>query len=893
MSSSFLSLASSSFGLNVDVASGGVFGLFNQGDSFNTNYVINATMQSQFNVRDSRWLGDLIFNVRPAGSTAAGTTMVSGLSGDVRKVTKGPGNSINVDYTGNAADANGFKGFNVKQIWNADDKDVLVWSNTVLNTGSQALEFMDVGFPLLFNGYWAADQTTIYEKGVGRHSHTALDGSYIYYQRPNGEGPYLLMTPGNGTSLEFKNKARYGEGPFAEVDPKWEGVVEYYANSKNVQPARVNQAVSYLPATSSVIPAGGNKTFSFQFRWPKDYQGLRDALYASGGLDTVSLPGMTIPTDSKATLSLRANGGIQSVVGETGKNIQIVSQGSKNGYNIYQVTLPTIGPNKITVTYGGGRKKSVLQYSAIRPVEQLISQRASFVVNNHQAKTTRGYNGAYLQYDMSAKKQIAWDGYTGGGWKQWMAGGSDDLGHGPATFLSEKQTIKPVQAEIASVDYYITNFLFKYLQNKQVNGARSYEVYRWFDGQDGVPSDTGTWRVYNYVHIANTYFNMYRTAKNFPGLTYAYAPGDYLTFCYETLNAMFSKVELPTPIGPDPAVQFGLMGEMTYPDILATLNSEGRGAQATRLDGFLRNKFKYFSAEKYPFASEASIDTTGFESVYTLAKMYGDQGLKDKVQKASAACRGLQPLWYFYGGDNRHMGESWWNLGYETQLGAWQQQEYLLDSTTAMGSDRPDMTRQTYGAYLAGWNNINSGQINGDSATFGAASWQFASEGGAQANYDWIPLRNGWWAWSGEVDLGLWGGLRSASASVVSDPIVGNYAYNADLTESADSFSVIPKDGVRQRLVFMNLGNLDIRIGNVVYNSAVVKKDATSISMVLAPVSDKAVSTTIAVARLPAGNYNVSLGGAVVGQMRSDGQSAKIAVKGVTSGTPTLSITKV
>ena len=887
---STLSLASSAFALNIDAATGAVFGLFNQGDRFATNYVLNATQVPAFNVQDSRWTGDLIFNVRPAGSTAPGTNMVSGLSKDIRKVAK-VGSGINIDYAGNAANANGFKGFNVKQIWNVEN-DVLTWTNTIQNTGAQALEFLDVGFPLMFNSYWSNDQTTIYEKQASRHSMVAMDGSYLYWQRPNGEGPYLLMTPGNGTTLEFKNKATFNEGPFAEVDPKWEGVVEYYANSKAVVPARVSKQETYLPSTSSIINAGASKSFSFQFRWPKDYQGLRDALYASGGLDSVSLPGMTIPTDSKATLSLRANGGIQSVVGESGKNIQVVSQGSKNGYNIYQLTLPTLGANKVTVTYAGG-KTSVLQYSAIQPVEQLISSRASFLINNQQAKTTRGYNGAYLQYDIVNKKLITWDNFNTGGWKQWMAGGSDDLGHGPAVYLSEKQTYRPVQAEIASIDYYIQNFLFKYLQNKQVNGARSYEIYRWFDGPDGTPEDQGTWRSYNYIHVANTYLNMYRAAKNYPGLTYAYSAGDYLTFCYETLNAMYTKLALPTPIGPDPSVQLGLMGELTSPDILAALRAEGRTEQANTLQGFYKKKYDFFATEKYPFASEASIDTTGFETSYTLAKMFNDQTLKDKVQKASVSSRGLQPLWYFYGSDNRHMGESWWNLGYETQLGAWQQQEYLLESTTAMGVDRADMTRSTYGAYLAGWNNVNSGQIVADPALNGAAAWIYQSEGGSQANFPGIGLVKKWWTWSGEADLGFWGGLRTASTSIVVDPIVGLYAYNGALTETADSFNIVPKDGVRQRLIFMNLNNLDIKLNNVIYNSASVKKDMSSISMVLATTTDKATSTTVTVAKLPAANYNVSVGGALVGQMRSDGQIASFTFRGITSGTPTLLVTRI
>src|SRR5690606_29736304 len=127
----------------------------------------------------------------------------------------------------------------------------------------------------------------------------------------------------------------------------------------------------------------------------------------------------------------------------------------------------------------------------------------------------------------------------------------------------------------------------------------------------------------------------------------------------------------------DAAHHLGLMGEQTYPEILADLRANGMLAQASNLEGQLNGKRNHFLNQAYPFASEASIDTTAFESVYTLAKMGGNRAMQDKVEAASQAARGVQPLWYFYGSDNRHMGESWWNLGYETQLGAWQQQDYL------------------------------------------------------------------------------------------------------------------------------------------------------------------------------------------------------------------------
>ncbi|MFE2588875.1 DUF5695 domain-containing protein [Streptomyces anthocyanicus] len=746
------------------------------------------------------------------------------------------------------------------------------------NTSTERLEFQDLGFPLLMNAWWnGGNQKGIYEQNVGRHSFVGKDGSYIYWQRPNGVGPFLVMVPNAGTSLEFKNKARYNEGPFAEQDPSWEGVVEYFIHSKNISVERATKTAKYLPATSLILEPGAERTYGFTFRWAADYANLRNVLYDAGVVDAVSLPGMVVPQDTKATLAVRAKGGIQQVDGESGKNITVTARGTRKGYTLYDLAFPGLGAHQVTVRYDNGRQ-SVLQYYSVKPIEELVTAHATFLATKQQARTARGYNGAYLQWDMSRRKQITWDDYPGGGWKEWMAGGSDDLGLAPAAFLSEKNVSAPNQNEVASLDYYIEHFLLGYLQGRTENGTRTYQVYRWYDGQDGTPKDQGVWRAYNYVHIANTYLNLYKIAKRYPHITTRLTATEYLLMGYRTLEAMFTKIPQPTPIG-DAAHDLGLMGELLHPDMLARLREEGRSAEAQRLDGFLQGKRDKIFAQEYPFASEMSIDTTGFEACYTLAKMYGNTALAAKVTRASLAARGNQPLWYFYGSDNRHMGESWWNLGYECQLGAWQQQDYLYSyATTTSGGEFDEMMRSTYGAYLAGWANINAGQISADAANIGAASWQFQSEKGT-CNYNWIPLLDGWWAWSGEADLGFWGALRAATVNVVEDRIVGLYAYGGEVTEQNGTYVITPKDGVRQRLALYNKGKFGLQIDKARFTRAQVSADLRDIRVTLQSVVTGSYSPDITLRNLPAGTYQVSVNGGASRSVVSNG--GEVVVKDV------------
>jgi hypothetical protein len=55
------------------------------------------------------------------------------------------------------------------------------------------------------------------------------------------------------------------------------------------------------------------------------------------------------------------------------------------------------------------------------------------------------------------------------------------------------------------------------------------------------------------------------------------------------------------------------------------------------------------------------------------------------------------------------------------------------------------------------------------------------------------------WHYDGEIDLGFGGALRMAATIVAKDPTFGWIAYGGALTESADTLSIIPRDGLRRR----------------------------------------------------------------------------------------------
>ena len=633
-----IKLQSDHFNVEVCPTRGSVTRLSNPQDPLDTNFTLSPSSAPEFDIADSRWLGDVLLSVKQQSPDARAQYLSTGLSRSKSHVHS-RSNAIHVDYPA----LSGTQGsavpiaLRIKYALNGLG-DELRMEIEIINTGDVACEIEDLGLPFTMNSLWQDTQEKIYDQNVLRHSFIAQHGSVLYWQKPSGEGPFLVMVPCDDTRLEYSNKIRSGEGVLGETGAKWEGMTEYYVHSKAVSLRRAEFGSNAFAPSSCTLGAGDSVRYAFTFKWAVDFGDMRQTVYDLGGLDVISLPGYVIPEDTTILLALRSSLGIDAIEG----NASIRHLRNVNGYELHEVRLDRLGETTLNVRYARTRQ-SVLRYYRIDSIERLINSRARFIATKQQALTSHSYNGAFLQWDMTTRSLLTWHNYPGGGWKEWMVGGSDDLGLAPAVFLARKNQHFPVCAEIQAVDRYLEDFILGFLQNaRDENGERTFQVYRWYDGQDREPEDKGVWRAYNYTHIANTYFSMFEIARHYPTCKTRLQPLQYLTYAYQTLLAMFTKIPQPTPIG-DAASDLGLMGESSIPEILEALLDNGFNQEWETISGFLQHKYHLFSREKYPFASEQTIDTTGFETSYTLAHRFGDQKLASKVQAASMACRGMQP----------------------------------------------------------------------------------------------------------------------------------------------------------------------------------------------------------------------------------------------------------
>ena len=755
------------FNVKVDELSGGIMELKATGDILNTNFIIGKVDYPQYALDDSRWLGDIITNycIDNGEWVSASTSM----SDDIREISNDD-TLITIFYPSDISNTeNGIRDFELTETYKLKD-DEFLWEMEFVNSSDGELWFGDIGLPLPFNQYWTQNQTIIHEKRVFRHAFIGLDNTYFYFQRPSGEGQYLLMTPMNGTKIEYYYRNR--EGDYGMVAPYYEGLYTIYPYSKNI--GEIKNPEWFYPHTSLRLLPGEQKTLGFSFQWASDYEEMKQILYDKGFIDVDVVPGMVSTIDQPVKISLHTKININNVESDD-SSAQINYLGApKQDYHLYQIHFSKLGSNRIIVSYGE-QKDMILEFFITDPIETLIKKRGEFIVDKQQQNNPGGnaYK-AFMIWDLINEEQITYENHPE--LPSFFTNGTDDIGYGPPLFLADKNVYFPNEQEIAALDSYLNNHIWGYVQDTTNYGLIVYP------GPGGQSSGDLFWRSYNYPHMINIYVSMYRIQKEFNLSNYLSAE-QYLMRAYHTFEALFSMY-----MDKDGANSLGLMGESGFIRLVKFLELEGLQDEAD----FVRNKWTLkadrFSQRDYPYGSEMSQDATAYEAVHAMAKFSGLPSLAHKTNQINLANRSWQPVWHNYGSDNRWFGDSHYRLSYMTQLGAWGLLDYGLNFAST--TDKPWLLRCASGAIMAGWATIHTTAEGESVVNNGAASWVFHTESGP----------NGMNTWSGEQDIGYWGALQSLASVVVNDPLFGWTCYGCELNSSGAEFKIIPKDGLRKRI---------------------------------------------------------------------------------------------
>lgn len=864
-------------------------------------------------------LGDLSLRYRPANSDwtgvgswklatsqASGATRQVSASADRRRVT--------VSYSGGATQPKAYQDVSVSEIYELT-ADGLTWQFTITNRLAEPLQLGEIALPLPFNTNFKRekDAAVTYTRYVIRHALISGDNSHLYWLRPDGEGPALVMTPDKRTHLEYYDEhGAEDRGDFAVY-------VHALAQARDVEPRGTwNQPVSDKILAPAGQP-GDSVTYGFTFHMAEGYQAIRDRFVADGLLDIDTTPGMVIPTDLNGEVSIRSIGRIEAVEAEYPEETTIESRPSPvEGRQLYRFKFSHLGENNITVKWDGGRKTQ-LEYFVTEPLRTLAQKRAAFIVKKQQVRDpSKWYDGVFSVWDMEEKVLRTPD--DTGGLDGFVVGGSDDPDLAKAPYVATKNLAYPDDQQIAALEYYAKHFVWGKLQRTDQETPDAYGIYgvRDWKTQRASPVNTGgygrqkMWRAYDYPHLIQFYLTMYRIGRLYPDKLHYLTADQYLDRAVGTAKAYFLvpySIVMDEKTGfpgyNDWAYKLGTMHEYHLVELMDILDKTGRHEDAHWLRAEWEKKVKFFIYDdSHPFGSEMWFDTTAFESTHAIAR-YGltyplkpDHNLwQDKNTgqwyshprvkssdfsdfmarsiSANIAARGWTETNYYQLGSDYRGSRLRGFLTYMSQMGGAPILDYGLNyaPAAAQGLDRFAYIRLGYASELSAWALMNTGTALSDygfwypgAANDGASGWEYlASKYGYSVFGSNIQQGRGAWRYDGEVDNGYSEALNAARTVIVRDPIFGLTALGGNVNEADGVYHITNRDGIQQRVSVRDGGtNLDIHLardGFLARTPIVLDRKGRRLAFTVENRDGGAHSSTLILTGWPAGDYVLSSGG--------------------------------
>ena len=780
----------------------------------------------------------------------------------------------------------------------------LFWNVSVKNATSGIVHVTDLGVRLPL---CSVTRAVAAQRNFNRQECVNGGAGWILWTPFDGDGTCIALVPSKATRLEYM------------TSDNW-----FYFHSRSLLG---NPKYTWrVPRTELALKAGETRIYEFELFALNGQADFPAELVRRGGVDVQVVPGMTVPCGEMVRVAFKTQDAVNSVVAEHPHSTKVLLNPHEGGGS---VVFARLGENRLDVTCASGRTFS-LDFFVTEDLETVVKKRAAFIVKNQQTKDkSKWYDGLYSLYDLKLGRALSPD-FTGG-CPQYMLGGSDDPSNSKPVFISEKNVVYPDAAEIASLEYYEQNFVWGKLQRTDeeypypcgIYGSDNWHVNR--SGRCGDYNSGGNgrervWRTFDYVtHIA-IYYNLYRIAKENPGLVHYLDVKGYLRRAWLTAMAYF---EVPYNVKMGQQWNFRGWCEWAYTqgnfheryilDLLDALEVEGWKAEAAKLRREWEKKVTYMVYEDpWPFGSEMFVDRTAFESSYYVgeyalkrtmvpqemfwydknrSKWYTYKSYPQAPKEAfmrnqllgNLALRGI----FTTSGYNR-CGTAWtgpvdWSLEYMTQMAG----TALLDHATrfAEGTAQVNELRWGYNSLLASWALVNCGDAasgNGywrkGAAYDGAAGWNFMGFVRAGSFFPERLFDRGIWPLDGEIDHGFTGGVHGSACYLVVDPQFGELAYGGRLASDMQSWRVTPWDLARRVLVVPQAGRFELRLrqnGFAKGAEQVFARDLSSFMLTL----EKRVQIpeqSIDFANLPHGMWHVEAEGRRLATFRSADEKASV-----------------
>ncbi|KAK2736996.1 hypothetical protein CKAH01_07683 [Colletotrichum kahawae] len=529
---------------------------------------------------------------------------------------------------------------------------------TIQNSGSSAVEIGSLGFPAEFNSIFTNRLATDMQRLCSLSDpYIGMHAGQIRVAPIRGTGAALVVTQLGDTPLEaYRNLPETYYSDTAYGSQTFEGFYEWQTLTKAWAENEWRAQTPWNSPSSKTLQPGQSLQFGVRFSVAKSgVRGLDAAVRGTNTPTAVGVPGYIIPRGEPAQLFLQSQSDVKSLVPEPAGalTVNLVSTGK------YTVTpsASAWGRVRLTITYADNKIQTV-HYYVTKPSTEAVASLGRFLTTSQWFNDTSdpfGRSSSVMTYDYETKSIVTQDS------RAWVAGLSDEAGAGSYLSAFMKQAIQPAADEVAKLEQFVDNVLWKTIQTTDFGVRKSIFFYE----PAAVPSyrystsiDWTSWtswnkaaayaidRAYNYVHVAGAYWSLYRVARAYPALVKSHTWDWYLNQAYSTvIRGMRNDVGYN---------RVGLMGETVFGEILTDLIREGQTTKANTLSASMRSRATQWDTEEVPFGSEMAWDSTGQEGVYYWAKYFGFTNTATKSVNSVLGFMQTLPHWGWNGNARRY-----------------------------------------------------------------------------------------------------------------------------------------------------------------------------------------------------------------------------------------------
>lgn len=637
----YLSLATKNFELQLVRDAGVLVSLKPAGDSFDFlpyDYLRYRARNGQYH-----W-GDITYRYREAATTSnGGARWIDGDSAAARKPVLGTANDGALASSVLGPTLPSVSPLNITRRWTEVPGGDLGLRFTIRNSGPVALELGSLGFPTEFNSIFtgrpAAEMArvcSLSDPYIGMHA------GHLRVAPTKGNGPALVITPlvfgsddddtnnsssnssSNTTPMEAYRNLRedHYDEQTAYGSQTFEGLYEWQVLTKAWVENEWAGVEPWNAPSSRVLRAGEALEFGLRFSVAKG--GVRDldsVIRSTGTPVAVGVPGYIIPQGSSADLYLQSIADVKTVAASPSGALAVTRQ-SEGRYSVTP-NGSAWGRARLEIQYADGKLQTV-HYYLTKPGTEAVADLGRFSTTEQWFNDTSdpfGRAPSVMTYDYETKAIVTQDP------RAWVAGLSDEGGAGSFLAAAMKQAVRPDAGEVAKLERFVDGVLWKTIQTADFSVRKSIFYYEpaKMPGYTYNPSlDWSVWwswnkqasyaidRAYDYVHVAATYWALYRVARAYPALTRSHTWDFYLNQAYQTIMR-----SMKSDVGYN---RVGLMGETVFGEILADLKREGLTSKASSLEQSMRTRATQWNSEEVPFGSEMAWDSTGQEGVYYWTK---------------------------------------------------------------------------------------------------------------------------------------------------------------------------------------------------------------------------------------------------------------------------------